>query len=92
MSKFIQGSQVLHVLKHHRATLKLKTCKWVQDSYKFVEMYVEAGETQYAQSKNEAFSNIEQPKTLGGIRMIVGIFGLYSHFLPLYEMDIRPFR
>ena len=55
-------------------------------------MYVEAGETQYAQSKNEAFSNIEQPKTLGGIRMIVGIFGLYSHFLPLYEMDIRPFR
>ena len=46
---------VLDVLKHHRATLKLKRCKWFQDRCKFVGMDMEAGVTQPAQSKNKAF-------------------------------------
>ena len=43
---------VLDVLKHHHTTLKLKKCKWFQDKCEFVDMDVEAGVTQSAQSKN----------------------------------------
>ena len=54
---------VLDVLKHHHATLKLKKCKWFQDRYEFVGIYVAAGGTQSAQSKNKAFVKLEQPST-----------------------------
>ena len=54
---------VLDVLKHHRATLKLKKCKLFQYMCKFVGMNVEAGGTQPAQSQNGAFANLEQPNT-----------------------------
>ena len=46
---------VLEILKHHRATLKLKKCKRFQDMCKFLGMDLAAGETKPAQSKNEAF-------------------------------------
>ena len=54
---------VLDVLRHHHATLKLKKCKWFQDRYEFVGIYVAAGGTQSAQSKNKAFVKLEQPST-----------------------------
>ena len=54
---------VLGVLKQHSATLKLKKCKWFQYRCEFVGMDVAAGVTQPAQSKNEAFDNIELPNT-----------------------------
>ena len=50
------------------------------------------GETQPVQSKSEDFSKLEQPNTWGDLRMLIGIFGLYSQFLNLYEMDIIPWR
>ena len=55
-------------------------------------MDVVAGGTQPAQSKNEAFDKLEKPSTRGDFCMLVGILGLYSQFLPLYNLDIRPWR
>ena len=55
-------------------------------------MVVAAGGTKYAQSQNEAFSKLERPDTWGYLRILIGIFGLYSQFLLLYELDITPWR
>ena len=54
---------VLDFLKHHRATLKLKKCKWFQYRCEFVGMDMKAGGTQPAKSKNEAFDKLERPDT-----------------------------
>ena len=83
---------VLDVLKHHRATLKLKKCKCFQDSCKFVGMDVAEDGTQPAQSKNEAFAKIERPNTWGDLLMLIGLFGFYSQFFPLHDLEIRPWR
>ena len=40
------------VLKHHHATLKLKSCKWFQDICEFVGMDVATEVTQPLHSKN----------------------------------------
>ena len=55
-------------------------------------MDVAAGGTQPAQAKNEVFAKLERPNTLGDLRMIIDIFGFYSQFFPLYDLDIRPWR
>ena len=55
-------------------------------------MDMEVGGTQPSHSKNEAFSKLERQNTWGDLRMLIGIFELYSQFLPLYDMDIRPWR
>ena len=68
----------------------MKKLKWFQDRCEFVGMYVSSEGTQPAQSKNEAFSKLDQPNTWGDIHMLIGIFGFYSHFLTLYELGIRP--
>ena len=81
---------VLYVLKLHHATLKLKRCKWFQYRYEFVVMDVAAGGTQPAQSKSGAFFKIESPNTGGYLRILIGIFGVYSQFLPLYELYVIP--
>ena len=38
------------------------------------------------------FSKLEKPNTQGYLFIIVGIFGFYRKFLPLYDLDIRPWR
>ena len=81
---------VLDVLKHHLATLKLKKCKWFQYRCKFLGMNLAAGGTQPVQFKNYDFSKLELPNTWGDLRMLIGVFGFYIQFLPLYELDIRP--
>ena len=55
-------------------------------------MDVAAGVTQPAQSKNKDFSKLELTNTWGDLHILIGFFELYSQFLPLYEMDIRPWR
>ena len=35
---------------------------------------------------------LELPNTWGDLCMPIGIFGFYSHFLTLYDLDIRPWR
>ena len=74
---------VLDVLKHHRNTIKLKRCKWFQDRCKFLGMDVAEGGTQPAQSKNKTFYQPEKPNTGVDLRMLIGIFGLYSKFFSL---------
>ena len=83
---------VLDVLKHHCATLNMKFFKWFQDRWKFVGMDVAAGATQPAQSKNEAFVDLERPNTWGDLHMLIGVFGFYRQFLTLYDLDIIPWR
>ena len=83
---------LLDVLKHHCATLKLENLKWFQERCKFLGINVAEGETQPAQSKNEAFAKLERPNTWGDLRMPIGLFGLYSQFLSLYKLYIRPWR
>ena len=80
---------VVDVLKHHRATLKIKTWKWFQDRCEFLGMDMAAIGTQTARSKNEAIVNLERPNTWGDLCMIIGVFQFYSQFLPLYELEIR---
>ena len=82
---------VLYVPKQRRDTLNLNNCKWVQDMWKFVGMGVSAGERPCT-LKKKSFENIYQPNTWGDIRMLIGIFGLYSPFLPLYDLEIRLWR
>ena len=50
------------------------------------------GVTQRAQSQNKAFAKIEQSNIWGYLRMLIGVFGFYIQFFPLYELDIRPWR
>ena len=81
---------VLDVLKHHRATLKLKRFKWFQDRCYFDGMGVEVGVTQPEQSRNEVFDKLERPNIWGNLRMLIGVFGFYSQFLTPYELEIIP--
>ena len=67
---------VLGVLKHHRAILKLKKCKWFQEMCEFVGTDVSEGGTQLVHSKNEAFAKLEQLNTRGEFVMIIEYFGL----------------
>ena len=83
---------VLDILKHHRATLKLKKLKWFQDRCEFVGVDVVAVGKKPEQSKNEAFTKLEQPNTWGDFRMLIGLFGFYRQLFPLYELDIKPWR
>ena len=50
------------------------------------------GRTHPEHSQNEAFSNIEVPNTSGDLHILIGLFGLYSKLLYLYELDIRLWR
>ena len=65
----------MDVLKHHRATLELKTCKWFKDRCKCLGMDVTAGGTQHAKFKNEDFAKLEGPNTWGDLHMLIGLFG-----------------
>ena len=55
-------------------------------------MDVAAVITQPSYSKNETFANLDLPNTWSGLCTIIGIFVFYSQFLPLYKLDIRPWR
>ena len=83
---------VLDVLKQHHTTIKLKKCKYFQNRCKFVGMDLADSGTQTAQSKNEAFSKLEWKNTRGYLHMLIGIFGFYIQYLPLYDLDIRRWR
>ena len=62
---------VLNFLKHHHAKLKLKNIKLFQERCKFLGINVAEGETQPAQSKNEAFAKLERPNTWGDLRILI---------------------
>ena len=55
-------------------------------------MDLETGGKQPEWSKIDAFAKLEKSNTCVDLRIIIGILGLYSQFLPLYELNIQPWR
>eukprot|EP00957_Ditylum_brightwellii_P168914 12856962-Ditylum_brightwellii.AAC.1 len=55
-------------------------------------MDVGQGGNRPARSKTAAFEKLQRPKTWTDLRMLVGVFGFYSKHLPLYELEIQPWR
>ena len=83
---------VLDILKHYRATINLKKCKWFQDRCEFVGVDVGAKGNSPAHSKFDAFEKLGRPRTWSDIRMLIGVFGFYSKHLPMFELEISPWR
>jgi hypothetical protein len=82
----------LDVLKEHRATINLSKCKWFRQCCEFVGIDVTPEGNQPAESKYKAFQALPRPETWYDLRMIVGFFGFYAKYMPLYETRIKPFR
>ena len=82
----------LEVLVDHRATINLRKCKWFRSRCEFVGIDVTPEGNQPAQSKYHAFQALNRPETWYDLRMIIGFFGFYAKFMPLYETRIQPFR
>ena len=55
---------------------------------KFAGMYIAAGRTQSAYSKNDAFSKLERPNEWVDICILIDIFLFYRQLLPLHELGI----
>lgn len=83
---------VLNVLKHYRATINLRKCKWFHSWCEFVGVDVGARGNSPARSKFTAFEKLGQPHTWADLRMLAGVFGFYNKHLPLYELRITPWR
>ena len=83
---------VLEVLKHHRATLNLKKCRFMIQKCEFVGIDVAGEGNKPAESKYEAFERLERPITFSDLRILIGFFGFYSRWLWLFESRIRPWR
>jgi hypothetical protein len=82
----------LEVLQEHRATINLKKCKWFRDRCEFVGVDITPEGNRPAQSKYHSFQALARPQTWHDLRMLIGFFGFYSKFLPLYETRIKPWR
>jgi hypothetical protein len=83
---------ILEVLMHYQATINLRKCKWFQDKCEFVGVDVCSGGNRPAPSKFAAFEKLGPPQTWSGIRMLIGVFGFYSKHIPLFELELGPWR
>ena len=45
-----------------------------------------------SQEKIVEMKKLERPRTFRDLRMVVGMFGFYSQFIPFFEAKIEPFR
>ena len=82
----------LTVLLKHRTTINLKKCKWFCRRCEFVGVDITPEGNRPAESKYRAFEALQRPQTWHDLRMIVGFFGFYAKYLPLYETRIKPWR
>ena len=82
----------LEVLKHYRATLKLKKTQFLPQSPEFVGITLGSDWNSPALSKYEAFRKIPRPETWSDLSMLIGMFGFYKKWLPLFEVRIQPWR
>ena len=80
----------LEVLKHYRATLKLKKTQFLPQSPEFVGITLGSDGNSPTLSKYEAFRKIPRPETWSDLSMLIGMFGFYKKWLPLYEVHIQP--
>ena len=68
---------VLTVLQHHRATVKLKKCRFFEPDTEFVGIDITPEGNKPAASKDKAFRSMNQPITFTDLRMIIGMEGFY---------------
>jgi hypothetical protein len=83
---------VLEVLQHYQVTVKLCKSRFVQQAVKFVGMDILAKGNSPAKSKEEAFHKMTYPKSFAGLQGSIGFIGFYQDFIPLYKVQIHPFR
>ena len=83
---------ILGFLKHHRATINLKKCKWFHKNCEFVGVDIGAHRNSPARSKYAAFEQLDQPSTWSNLRMVIRVFGFYRKHLPLYKLRLGPWR
>ena len=84
--------EVLKVLQKYRATLKLKKCRFLGERQEFVGVDILSDGNTPASSKNDAFSSLDPPLTFSDIRMLIGMFGFYSLWIPWFEKRVRGWR
>ena len=83
---------VLEVLAYYRASLKLRKCRFFEPITEFTGVDVSEFGNSPAHSKDETFSKLDRPRSWTDLRMIIGMFGFYANWLPLYEITIGPWR
>jgi hypothetical protein len=83
---------ILTTLQHYSATVKLKKCKWFHSRLCFVGVDVCGDGNLPTKDKHAAFWAISQPHTFADLRMLIGMFGFYSRWLPNYEIRIEHWR
>ena len=84
---------MLEVLQFYRATVNLRKCQFLDPtSMEFVGVDTRPDGNAPARSKSEAFRKLGRPQTWSDLRMLVGTFGFYQHWLYNYELRIQPFR
>ena len=83
---------ILEVLMYYRETINLRKCKWFQDKCEFVGVDVCAGGNRPAHSKFAAFEKLGPPQSWSDIRMLIGMCGFYSKHIPLFELELGPWR
>ena len=83
---------VLRTLQHYSTTVKLKKCKWFHSRLCFVGVDVCGAGNLPTKDKHAAFRAIKPPHTFADLRMLIGMFGFYSRWLPNYEIRIEHWR
>ena len=70
---------------HWRATVKLAKCKMFFGKTEFVGMDVCKDGNRRAASKYAAISALRSPKVTEDLYMLIGLFGFYRKYIPLFE-------
>ena len=83
---------VLTVLQKHRATVKLKKCRFLTQREEFVGRDIMPQGNAPAKSKNEAFRKLARPNTYHDLRSLIGMIGFYANWIPFFELRIIPWR
>lgn len=83
---------VLKVLRHYRCSAKLSKCRFFPQIAEFVGLDIRKEGNSPARSKFEAFAKLGPPNSFTDLNMLIGCFGFYQEFLPLYETRIKRWR
>ena len=80
---------MLDLFKHHCINLKLKKCQYFSKIVYLGGGDIKLGGNQPAQYRFAYFDILKCPCTWEYLWMLIGLFGFYIKFIPLYIMDIR---
>ena len=82
----------LEVLQFHRVTVKLRKCRFLSGDTEFAGVDITNEGNKPAKSKEESFANMSRPTNWTDLRTLIGMFGFYQEWIPLYEFRIAPWR